>query len=203
MYGRRPFDRAASLRIFLALVIDQATDRLAGQDFVKIAFAPEIVVKTLICILVVGAACAIGACERSVDDAPAVTLSATGSLDGSLQEIASDTGLTIIDLSVPLDRFREAPERLRQIADALASGSPGLYVLRYYDDTIRHTHHIFAIHQESRTYITLTSVPNEQQSRTKSAISFAEYDEPTEALILHTQAGEIRLTPADITPAGA
>ncbi len=163
----------------------------------------EVVVKTAIRIFLVGAICAIGSCGRAVDDTQAVTAPAIVSLDDSLQEIASEATLTIIDLSVPFERFGEAPGRLRLIADALASGSPGIYVLRYHDDTLRHTLHIFSVRQESRTYIKLTSVPNEQLARIESAITFAEYDEPTKTLILHTQAGDIRLAPADITPVGA
>jgi len=167
------------------------------------ALSQEILVKTAICIFLIGVTGAIGACGRSADDAPAVTSPAIVSLDDSLQEIASETALTIIDLSVPFERFSEAPERLRRIADALASGSPGLYVLRYHDDTLRHTQHIFAIRQESSTYIKLTSIPYEQQTRIESEISSAEFNEPTKTLILHTQAGDIRLAPADITPVGA
>ncbi len=159
--------------------------------------------KTTICVIILGATCAIGACGQSVDDAPAVTRPGTASMDKSLQEIARETDLEIVDLSVPFERFGEAPVRLRRIADTLANGSPGLYVLRYYDDTLRHTQHIFAIGQENRSYIKLTSLPNEQLTRVDSPISSAEYDESTKTLILHTHAGDIHVTPADITPVGA
>ncbi|MBT8089365.1 MAG: hypothetical protein KJO01_04090 [Gammaproteobacteria bacterium] len=159
--------------------------------------------KPFICMLVLGAISASGACGRSTGDAPAVTRQATDPVEESLQAIASETGLTIIDLSVPFDRFGDAPARLQRLAGALAGGSPGLYVLRYYDDTLRHTQHVFAVHEQGRTYIKLSSVPNGQASREEWSISSAEYDEPTKTLILHTQTGNIHLTPMDVTPAGA
>ena len=176
---------------------------LTGQDWLSVVLAPETAVKTAICLIALGAICAFGACGQSIDDAPPVTRPATASIDESLQEIARETGLKIVDLSVPFERISEAPVRLRRIADTLADGSPGLYVLRYYDDTLRHTQHIFAIRQDKRTYIELTSFPNEKLTRVESIISSAEYDEPAKTLILHTHAGDIRLTPADITPVGA
>jgi hypothetical protein len=159
--------------------------------------------KTIICVLILGATCAIGACGRSTSDAPAVTRQATDPIEESLQEISRETGLTIIDLSVPFERFADAPARLRRLAGALANGSPGLYVLRYYDDTLRHTQHVFAVHQQSTTYIKLSSILNERPTREELSVSSADYDDPTKTLILHTQAGNIRLTPTDITPAGA
>jgi len=159
--------------------------------------------KTIICVLILGATCAIGACGQSTSDAPAVTRQATDPIEESLLEISRETGLTIIDLSVPFERFADAPARLRRLAGALANGSPGLYVLRYYDDTLRHTQHVFVVHQQSTTYIKLSSILNEQPTREELSVSSAEYDEPTKTLILHTQAGNIRLMPTDITPAGA
>jgi len=140
-------------------------------------------------ILLLGAICTVVACERSLDD--------------PVQEMATETGLAIIDLTVPFERFAEAPERLQRIADALVSGSSGLYVLRYHDDTLRHTQHIFVIHQKSNSYIELSSLPNEPRTRSESTINSAEYDEQTKTLILHTPAGDIRLTAMDITPTGA
>ena len=163
----------------------------------------KIEVKIVLYMLILGATCATGACGRSTGDAPAMTRQATDPVEESLQEIARETGLTIIDLSVPFERFGDAPARLQRLAGALANGSPGLYVLRYYDDTLRHTQHVFAVRQQSRTYIKLSSVPNEQPTREELSVSTAEYDEPTKTLILHTQTGIIRLTPTDVTPAGA
>ncbi len=153
---------------------------LTRGDWLSLVHVAETAVKTTVCILALGATCAIGACGKSIDDAPSVTRPAAASIEDSLQEIARETGLTITDLSVPFDRFGDAPVQLRRTADVLSNGSPGLYVLRYYDDTLRHTQHIFVIHQQSRTYIKLNSFPNQQQTRVESAISSAEYDDADE-----------------------
>lgn len=163
----------------------------------------EFLTKAAICLLAAAAAGYIGACGERADDPPGAAPPVIVSLDDSLQEIASETGLAIIDLSVPFERFADAPDRLRRIADALAIESVGLYVLRYSDDTLRQTQHIFVIRRETQTYIKLTAIAFEELTRIESAISSAEYDEATNTLTLRTDAGEVRLTPTDITSVGA
>ena len=129
---------------------------------------------------------------------------AAASIDESLLELMSDTGLEVVDLSVPFERLMEAPEQLRIVDHALASGPPGLYVMRYYDDTLRHTLHVFGIHDSRRFYIELSSrYPDENVTRKEYDIRTATFDEPTNTLILETTVGPIRLTPTDVTSVGA
>jgi len=159
--------------------------------------------KSIIYLVVFGAIFCITACEQSIVDAPEEVPSATGAIDDWLLEVAREHGLTLIDVSVAFERPGEAPGQLQRIADALNDRSPGLYVMRYYDDTLRHVLHIFSIRQSGSAYIELTSYPMEQPARRDFAISRTEYDEQTSTLILQTTTGSIRLSPSDVTPVGA
>ncbi len=150
---------------------------------------PSLLISTLLSL----AAC--GGSEKEI---------ATASIDDSLLELMSDTGLEVVDLSVPFERLLEAPEQLRIVDHAIDHGPPpGLYVMRYYD-TLRHTLHVFGIHDSKRFYIELSSrYPDENVTRKEYDIRTATFDEPTGTLILETTVGPIRIAPADVTSVGA
>jgi len=120
-----------------------------------------------------------------------------------LVELSRASGLTIIDVSVPFERFAEAPAKLRQMADTLNNGPSGLYVMRYYDDTLRHTNHIFIVSESGSRYIAISSLPGERNVRQEYQVIGAEYDDHTKAMTMQTNRGDIRLTSADVTSVGA
>ena len=139
----------------------------------------------------------ISACEDAPND------SKTHSLDTSLQTIADEAGLPVTDVSVPFERQLQAPAKLQLVNQALGAGPPGVYVMRYSDDTLRHTLHVFLIEDSKRVYFKLSTVPLEDVTREEHAIDSARYDEEANSLILDTPVDVIRLTPQDVTPVGA
>ena len=163
----------------------------------------ETIMRNIIRLFVLGSIFASSACEQGVGDVPAIVTPENASADKPLLELSKVTGLAIIDVSVPFERLREAPMRLRRIADALNNGSAGLYVMRYYDDSLQHTSHIFVIGESGTTYIEITSRVGEHPNRTEFDIINAAYDEQTNTLVLRTVNGDIRLSPANVTPMGA
>ena len=125
------------------------------------------------------------------------------SVDGLLTRLVAESGLPLVDLSVPLDRFNQAPAALERLATSLARRVPGIYVLRYYDDTRRSRVHVFDCRPQSVRYITLTSVAAGPLTREASAITGVEFDATTSTLTLLSEAGSVRLSPQDVTPVGA
>jgi len=117
--------------------------------------------------------------------------------------MADKAGLAIMDVSVPFDRLAQAPIQLQAVNRALETGPPGVYVMRYSDDTLRQTLHVFVIDDATRVYASLTTAPLEDVVKEEFDILAAEYDEKTRSLILDTPAGIVRLTPEDVTPVGA
>ncbi len=140
---------------------------------------------------------ALAACGDASNDSQPPTLEA------SLQAIADEARLEIVDVSVPFERLVQAPVQLQAVSRALQAGSPGVYVMRYSDDTLRHTLHVFVIRDSQRVYITLTTVPGEGVTREQFDIHGASYDQTAESLVLDTEAGVVRLAPQDVTPVGA
>ena len=124
-------------------------------------------------------------------------------LDTSLQALADEAGLAIMDASVPFERLAQAPAQLQAVNRALQTGPPGVYVMRYSDDTLRRTLHVFVIGDSERAYVKLTTAPGEDVMKEQFDIHGASYEEKTESLILDTQAGVVRLAPQDVTPVGA
>ena len=139
----------------------------------------------------------LGACG----DAPSVAK--PPSVDGMLETMANEAGLAVVDVSVPFERFMQAPEQLQAVNRALQTGPPGAYVMRYSDDTLRHTRHVFLIEDSKRVYIRLSTAPLEDITREEHVIDSARYDDEENSLILDTPVGVIRLTPQDVTPVGA
>lgn len=75
--------------------------------------------------------------------------------------------------------------------------------MRYFDDTLRHTMHVFVIGNSKRVYIMLTTAPGEGISKEQIEIQGASYEDKAESLVLATQVGVVTLTPQDVTPVGA
>ncbi len=148
-------------------------------------------------LLIVGVLIALGACGDVAE------VSKPPTLDASLQAIADESGLEIIDVSVPFERFAKAPAKLQAVNEALEVGPPGVYVMRYSDDTLRQTLHVFVIHDEAQSYVKLTSTPGEDITETRFVIQDARYDEASTSLVLETPASAVKLTPQDVTSAGA
>ena len=117
--------------------------------------------------------------------------------------MADEAGLAIIDFSVPFERLVQAPTQLQAINRALQTGPPGVYVMRYSDDTLRHTLHVFVISNSKRVYVKLTTAPGENVMKEQFYIHGANYEETAESLILDTEGGVVRLTPQDVTSVGA
>ena len=140
---------------------------------------------------------ALAACGDSASDSKPPTL------DASLQAVADEAGLTITDVSVPFERLMQAPKKLQAVNRALQIGPPGVYVMRYSDDTLRHTLHVFVIANSKRVYVKLTTAPGENVVKEEFIIHGSNYEDNAESLILDTQAGVVRLTPQDVTPVGA
>ena len=125
------------------------------------------------------------------------------SLDASLQTMADEAGLAIMDVSVPFERLTQAPARLKAVNRALETGPSGVYVMRYSDDTLRQTLHVFVIGDSQHVYVRLSTAPYEDLAREQHDINAARYEAETESLILDTPDGVVRLTPLDVTPVGA
>jgi hypothetical protein len=143
------------------------------------------------------------ACYQPTDSESADKRATTEIIDDFFRTIVSETGLAVVDISVPFERFVEAPTQLRRISSAVNNRSVGIYVMRYRDDTTRRTYHVFAVTQSGSTYIKLTELPTQHPIREEFQISSAAYDEQTKALVLRNDSADIRLTPAHVTPAGA
>ena len=140
---------------------------------------------------------ALGACGDSA------SVSKPPTLDASLQAMADEAGLAIIDVSVPFERLAQAPTQLQAVHRALQSGPPGVYVMRYSDDTLRQTLHAFVIGKSKRVYVRLTTAPGEDVMKEQHYIRGASYEEKAKSLILDTESGVFSLTPQDVTPVGA
>ena len=125
------------------------------------------------------------------------------SLDAVLGSLADEAGLAIVDYSVAFERLAQAPAKLKAVDRVLNAGSSGVYVMRYADDTLRQTIHAFVIRESKRVYVKLTTAPFEALTQEQHDIQTARYDEKTEALVLDTPAGVVRLTAQDVTPVGA
>lgn len=125
------------------------------------------------------------------------------SVDDVLSQLARDSGLPVVDLSVPLDRFNQAPGALEQLAANLVERVPGIYVMRYYDDTLRSTAHIFDCRREGIRYLTVTSIAAGPFVHEETVISEVAFDASTSTLTLTWDAGSVQLTPQDVTPVGA
>lgn len=148
-------------------------------------------------LLVMIALAALGACGDSA------SVAKPPSLDALLQTMADEAGLVVVDVSVPFERLALAPVQLQAVNRALETGPPGAYVMRYSDDTLRQTFHVFVIGDSKRVYVRLTTAYQEDVVTVAFDILAVEYDEKTSSLILDTPAGIVRLTPQDVTPAGA
>lgn len=125
------------------------------------------------------------------------------SLAGSLQAIADEAGLSITDVSVPFERLSQAPAQLKAVSRFLDEGPPGVYVMRYSDDTLRETFHVFVIGASKRVYVRLSSTPYEDVIRERRDILASRYEEAVTSLLLETPAGVLELAPQDVTPVGA
>lgn len=147
--------------------------------------------------LVIIALTTAGACgDSSTDTKPQ-------NLESSLQALADEAALEVTDISVPFERLLQAPEHLQTVHRALQEGPAGLYVMRYSDDTLRQTLHVFVIAKDEQVYIKLTIVPGESVAKERFDIQGARYDQAKKALVLETRDGDIRLAPQDVTPVGA
>lgn len=125
------------------------------------------------------------------------------SLDAALQATADAEQLQITDISVPFERLAQAPAQLQTLNRAIEKGPAAVYVMRYFDDTLRHTLHVFVIGDTKRVYVRLSAAPYEDVTREQHDIHTARYEEKEKSLILETPAGVIRLGPQDVTPVGA
>ena len=148
-------------------------------------------------LLAVIALAALGACGDSA------SVSKPPALDASLQAMADEAGLAIVDVSVPFERLAQAPAQLQAVNRALQTGPSGVYVMRYSDDTLRQTLHVFVINDSKRVYVKLTTAPGENAMKEQFDIHEARYEEKAKSLILDTPAGVVRLTPQDVTSVGA
>lgn len=117
--------------------------------------------------------------------------------------MADEAGLEIIDVSVPFERLSQAPTQLKAVNRALKTGPSGVYVMRYADDTLRQTLHVFVIGESKQVYVKLSTSPEENFTQEHHDIDAARYEEKAQSLILDTSTGVVRLTPQDVTPAGA
>jgi len=122
-----------------------------------------------------------------------------------LLALSKETGLPIIDVSVPFERFAEAPGRLEAIADAFNNRTPGLFVMRYYDDTTRNTLHVFAISRSHSRYVVLSSVAGDPLARQDKGADIlgVEFDASINLLRIETDGGTVQLEVSDVTPVGA
>lgn len=148
-------------------------------------------------LLLMIAVAVLGACGESG------TESRPPPLDAALRALADEVELSIKDVSVPFERQVQAPAQLQIVNRALQTGPPGIYVMRYSDDTLRQVLHVFVIGDSQRDYVKLTTVPGDDVVMQKSKIHSATYDEKAKSLILDTQTGVLTLTPQDVTPVGA
>ena len=117
--------------------------------------------------------------------------------------MADEAGLEIIDVSVPFERLLQAPTQLKAVNRALKTGPSGVYVMRYADDTLRQMLRVFVIDESKHVYIRLSKDPQDNFTQERHVIDAARYEEKTQSLILETPTGTVRLTPQDVTPAGA
>lgn len=147
-------------------------------------------------LVIIALATAVACGDSSTDTKPQ-------NLESSLQAIADEAALEVTDVSVPFERLLQAPEQLQTVHRAVQEGPPGLYVMRYSDDTLRQTLHVFVIDEDEQVYIKLTTVPGESVAKERFDIQDARYDEAKKALVLETRDGDIRLAPQDVTPVGA
>lgn len=125
------------------------------------------------------------------------------SQDDPLSELSRETGLSVVEVSVPFERFADAPASLQTVANVINNRTPGLYVLRYHDDTTRHILHVFAIDKTRSTYFIFSSLGGEQETPEQARVFGAVFDSPTKTLDIKTDRGNVRLTPVDVTPVGA
>lgn len=175
------------------------TDPVAGNGRVS----TRTISKTTrgLAVLVIGLSAA--GCRETPPDQAESPPEPEASVELELSELARESGLALVDLSIPLDRFAQAPAALERLATSLAERTPGIYVMRYYDDTLRSTAYVFETRSEGIRYLTLTSVAGGELVREETSISGVVFDAETATLVLTGELGSIRLTPQDVTPAGA
>ncbi len=125
------------------------------------------------------------------------------SLAELVQALADEADLAIVDVSVPFERLTEAPAQLEAVGRALASGPSGVYVMRYTDDTLRETVHVFLVSESRRSYVRFSIAPEQEVASEQHDVRAAHFDEEKASLMLETPAGVITLTPQDVTPVGA
>jgi len=125
------------------------------------------------------------------------------SLDALVRTIAEEEELAIRDVSVPFERMAQASVQLQRMNQTIETGPDGVYVMRYTDDTLRHTLHVFVIKKTRRTYIMLSTRPYDDVSQQQYEVLASRYEEQTESLVLETNAGVVQLAPQDVTPVGA
>lgn len=134
---------------------------------------------------------------------PAPEDQAEATMEDVLSRLVQDSGLPLIDLSVPMDRFNQAPAALEQLAASLAQRNPAIYVMRYYDDTLRSTIHVFDCRPQGIRYLAGTSIAEGPLIREESVILGVEFDALTSTLTLTSDTGTFQLSPEDVTPVGA
>ncbi|MGI9328785.1 MAG: hypothetical protein ACR2PZ_26455 [Pseudomonadales bacterium] len=143
------------------------------------------------------------ACGGSQQSEPAPTSASSTPLEDVVQQLAQSSDLPIVDMSVPFDRLQAAPAKLHELARRLEAKEPGLFVMRYYDDTLLRRMHVFHSGPAVLRYIVITSHVAQEVSRQQFEISAVVYEEATQQLLLQTRSHPVRLSAQDVTPVGA
>jgi hypothetical protein len=120
-----------------------------------------------------------------------------------LSRVTLQSGFQPVDISVPFEKQNLAIGQLQLLADVITNKRQGLYIMRYYDDSLTTRLYVLLVSGSQVTFSVLATVAGTLTSFSRHRINGATYDPGSSTLQLATDTDDIDLSPSDITPVGA